>query len=313
MSNARTKRALVAEFDKADLRGERNDERTDNLHATLDIAGTGSDADSAADESDFDGFGFLLDGACGEADSDSPGPVSFLGGQAHRGGSHDFDLASDSPEVVDFSIPEGRGRSKERRQNRVTLDDFDDPYERYAAEQIIEAVKGLFRPIRNINEQSVAWLFGFAENSDGASLRLCCQALNAREFLIQTRVHYEFWVRWKVFPFEFPFETCPLPNLVRHEIRHIAGEEGIYIAQEAWIRPGIGTEEMLMNAAGVNTLAEIPEEYPALLAALEEKYILSSKAGSWYMTGRNPQRRLIEASGQGINLRADTVSWSRLY
>lgn len=222
-------------------------------------------------------------------------------------------MALDAPESIGFSIPEGRGRPKERRQNRVTLDDFDDPYERYAAEQIIESVKGLFRDERNINEQSVAWLFGFAENSDGATFRLCCQALNAREFLVQTRVQYEFWARWKVFPFEFPFETCGVPNIVRHEIRHVAGEEGIYIAQEAWIRPGIDRDEMLMNAAGVTSIDEIPPEYPHLLALMEEKFILSSRANSWYLTGRNPQRRIIEMSGQGVMLRADDVSWSRLY
>lgn len=174
-------------------------------------------------------------------------------------------------------------------------------------------MKALFRDERKVNEEAVAWLFGFAENGDGATFRLCCEALNAREFLIQTRVHYEFWRRWKIFPFEFPFETCPLPNIIRHEIRHLAGEEGIYIAQEAWIRPGISRDEMLMNAAGVNTLAEVPEDYPRLLALLEEKFILSSRADSWYMTGRNPERRVIELSGQGITMRADSVSWSRLY
>lgn len=288
-------------------------ERSNDIHDSHRAFDSGGDAVTSADESDFDGFGFLLNGACDQARGDTYSPVSLLGNQKGDWGSLDVDLAPDPSEVGHFSILEGRGRPKERRQNRVTLDDFDDPYERYAAEQIIESVTSLFKGERGMNEKAVAWLFGFSENSDGATFRLCCQALNAREFLIQTRVHYEFWVRWKVFPFEFPFETCPLPNIIRHEIRHIAGEEGIYIAQEAWIRPGISMDEMLMNAAGVSLIEEIPREYPALLAALEEKFVLSSKAGSWYLTGRNPQRRVIEASGQGINLRADTVSWSRLY
>ena len=290
-----------------------NHERSNDIHDSLRVPGLGSDAAISTDESDFDGFGFLLDGACDQGGSETYSSISLLGNQEGDWGSLDADLAFDSSEVGHFSIPEGRGRQKERRQNRVTLDDFDDPYERYAADRIIESVKSLFKGARGLNEKAVAWLFGFAENGDGASFRLCCQALNAREFLIQTRVHYEFWVRWKVFPFEFPFETCPLPNIIRHEIRHIAGEEGIYIAQEAWIRPGISLAEMLMNAAGVTCIEEIPKEYPALLAALEEKFILSSKGDSWYLTGRNPQRRVIEASGQGLNLRADTVSWSRLY
>ncbi len=175
-------------------------------------------------------------------------------------------------------------------------------------------VKSLFRDDRRVSEDAVRWLFGYgATNADGATFTDCCEAINAREYVIRARIHYEFWVRWKVFPFEFPFETCPLPNVFRHEIRFLAGEEGIYLAQEAWIRPGIGLEEMMMNAAGVDDPKDIPLEYPALVATLEEKFILSSKAGSWYMTGRNPQRRVIEASGQGLILRADTVSWSRLF
>lgn len=292
------------------------DERPNNSHDTFRSGGGGSDAPFSADESDFDGFDFLLDGSGDQGGGEACSPVSLLGVEENHWSARDADLASDSSEDSYFPLAEGRNRPKERRQNRVTLDDFDDPYERYAAEQIIESVKVLFRGDNNLNadaEKAITWLFGFAENSDGASFRLCCQALNAREFLIQTRVQYEFWVRWKVFPFEFPFETCPLPNILRHEIRHIAGEEGIFIAQEAWIRPGISRDSMLMTAAGVSSLDEVPGDYPQLLAAMEEKFILSSRADSWYLTGRNPQRKVVELSGQGILLRADSVSWSRLY
>lgn len=312
MSKSAAKRVVAQIAHTIDMT-EAGNERTNDIHDTYGLPGLGGHADLSSDASDFDGFGFLLDGACGETDDAACGAVSFMGVQEGDWGASDAALAPDPSALGGFSIPEGRGRPKERRQNRVTLEDFEDPYERYAASQVIDAVKGLFKDDHKINEQSVAWLFGYSENSDGITFRLCCEAINAREFLIQTRVHYEFWVRWKVFPFEFPFETCPLPNIVRHEIRHIAGEEGIFIAQEAWIRPGISLEEMLMNAAGVDLIDDIPAEYPALVALLEEKYILSSKAGSWYMTGRNPQRRIIEASGQGLNVRADTVSWSRLY
>lgn len=279
----------------------------------VQLTGGGGHASSGPDESDFDGFSFFLDGACDQGGGEARSPVYVLGGKEGGGGAFDIGLAFDSPEDSSFSIPEGRGRSKEGRKNRVTLDDFDDPSERYAADQIIESVKAMFKGCRGINEQAITWLFGHAENNDGATFKLCCQALDAREFLIQARVQYEFWVRWKVFPFEFPFETSPLPNIIRHEIRHVAGEEGIFIAQEAWIRPGITRDEMLMNAAGVRTIEEIPDNYPQLLAAMEEKYILSARADSWYLTGRNPQRRIVEASGQGLFLSAHSVSWSRLY
>lgn len=114
---------------------------------------------------------------------------------------------------------------------------------------------------------------------------------------------------------EFPFATVPVPHRLQLEARGIAGDEGLYLLQEAWIHPGIETETLLCQAAGVTSFDRVPQETKRALWALDEKLLISEMFGHHYLTGRNPKLfRSSHANRSGISFeRGFTLCWSDLF
>ena len=204
---------------------------------------------------------------------------------------------------------------KEKGAERITAEDFEAGPERDAY-IIIEANKNwLFGHASTPQTQWRAIDFFFTGIDNGsATFDLCCQALFARKDLLRLRIHYEFWLRWMEFPAEFPFLTVPLPGIIEGEIVYHAGPEGIELACEAWIRPGIPQDLLLLNASGAASLDQVPAKYLSALQVLEDRFILSEQNRNWYLTGRNPQQRRLQLDKEtGRPGGAGTVSWSKLW
>lgn len=232
-----------------------------------------------------------------------------------------FDFAT----FGDLSDDRTADQPRQRRLNRITEDDFDSEEEREAYRLIKRQTELLFsEKKKDIKDrtQAVQWIFGNSADEYGATMDLCCEVLNARKSIAQVRIHYEFWKRWIVFPHDLPFEVSPIPTALRHEIRYISREtliakgfvadpdEGLYLAQEAWVRPGISTHELLAKASENGKVAPF---MPAILSALEARHILSSRTNCWYLTGRNPMLAYEEAVAKGLSPRMETPCWSRYW
>ena len=235
------------------------------------------------------------------------------------GAEADLSGASDVSEKLALTaqqnLSNSRRQRKEKGLERITAEDFEAGPERDAY-IIIETNKNwLFGHSATYESQRKAIDFFFTlEDNGSATFELCCQALFARKDLIRLRVHYEFWLRWIVFKQEFPFMTVPLPGILEGEVVYHAGPEGIELASEAWLRPGIPQSELLMYASGADTLDKVPQKYLSALQVLEDRFILSEKNETWYITGRNPLLRRLQIDKEtGRPGGSATVSWSKLW
>lgn len=168
--------------------------------------------------------------------------------------------------------------------------------------------------------KAVEWLFCYkADSPNEISFDLCCRVLASRKDVVRLRMNYELWRQWMIYPYYFPFAVAPVPELIQGEIVFLAGEKGMDLAQEAWIKPGISQSEMIASAAGFDYLSQVDEttvlEYQKALDILEDRFIMSCQNENWYLTGRNPARQLQQyASERGVDIvRGGTASWSKLF
>lgn len=284
------------------------------------------DSDGDTDFSgSFEGFDWLLADSYFDEKPTHPVDMANVAPEDSDSESLDTDPQFDFATFSDLPDDRGADRPRQRRVNRITEDDFDTEEERNAYRLVKDQVNLLFSDKRKdiqARTQAVQWIFGRLADEYGATMDLCCEVLNARKSITQIRIHYEFWKRWIVFPFELPFEISPIPTALRHEIRYLSREalvsngfiadpdEGLYLAQEAWIRPGISTQELLTRASGKN---DIYPFMPVILSTLESRHILSSRTDSWYLTGRNPMLAYEEAVAKGLSPRMETPCWSKYW
>lgn len=209
-------------------------------------------------------------------------------------------------------------RKKEGREalRKVTVEDFDSREERIAFLAIEKHKVDLFGHKAKAQDKraAVRWFF-CREDHGGVTFELCCEVLDSRADVVRLRIHYEFWLRWMVFEEEFPFMTIPLPSIIQGEIMYHVGDEGIELAQEAWLQPGLGSEELLLKASGVDSIKAVPASYAKALEQLEEKYVLSNQHDAWYLTGRNPLLRRLDLEKEvGRNMAiGSSMHWSRLF
>lgn len=296
-------------------------ERVSEIHTAGHDPDPDRDVGLSADAGAFEGFGWLLSETWSSEGGDIPVGVAALAHEDDLSGALDPFEKPDLAAFFDLPDAGEEVRPRQRRVNKVTEEDFDSEEDRWAFRTIKQRVDGLFsdKTPQETKLESVRWLFGQGEDDMGLTMDVCCGTLSARKHIVHIRLHYEFWKRWVIFPFEFPFTTSPLPTGLRHEIRYetvqagIAADEGVYLAQEAWIRPGITTAELLLNASGKESAEEIPSYMRELLSLLESHHILSCRMDNWYLTGRNPMLAYEEAVASGRDPRAATPCWSRFW
>lgn len=242
---------------------------------------------------------FHVAGMADEDDSDSPSPMAPQLANAEK-----------------HYLPFARKREGRQALKKVTIEDFDTREERISFLAVEKHKIDLFghKAKTDDRKSAVRWFF-CQEDHGGLTFDMCCDVLESRPDVVRLRIHYEFWLRWMVFPYEFPFMTVPVPAILRPEILFYAGEYGLEVAQEAWMQPGINAEGLLTKAAGVSRLSEVPKDYTTALDLLEAKYLMSPQHDGWYLTGRNPllQRLDIEKHmGRNMGL-GTTTHWSRMF
>ena len=130
--------------------------------------------------------------------------------------------------------------------------------------------------------QAIEWVF--CPLADGVSFDLACRALGMRPYVLRTRIHYEFYMRWRVFS-AFPFLTVPVPAELQGEILYLTSKVGNDVARYIWYAPGI-TPEMLMAYVG-QTYRDY--EIEKAILDLEAAGIVGIRMNNIYLIGRNPE------------------------
>lgn len=233
-------------------------------------------------------------------------------------GASNVDEASFDAAINSLKKPQGRRVSKKIAQVSFTEDDFDDPAQRKAFILLRHYKNEIFKAKASPEEiiEAVTFIFGRSAANE-LNFDLCCEVLNARRDVLRMRFHYEFFLKWMVFPVEFPFLIDPLPRVVENEILMYVSEDARALAVEAWAQPGISTTELYSRAsANIDSSAHqgsLQAHMKRWLEAMEDRHIMSRQHDNWYLTGRNPLLEKISAarfanSGTGVN-----VSWSKLW
>jgi hypothetical protein len=175
--------------------------------------------------------------------------------------------------------------------------------------------RDLFGHKSTVESRQRAIRFLFEDESRDDTFALCCEVLSARLDVIRLRFHYEFWLRWATFEEPFPFDVCDVPPVVHSQVVMCAGFEGIYLAQEAWMQPGISTAELLTRASGGKPDEATQKRFLQPLYLMEERFLMSQQAGLWYFTGRNPTAARLEfarAAGYEVQ-KGGSIYWSSLF
>jgi hypothetical protein len=289
-------------FDEDDSHGA-----PDSILALLERSCDTDFGDPSADKAVGDGdfldlfdpgvFGYspshVLVGLVGAEESDelAPDHLQELSDAATRSLSHPRKAAQKKSELISFSE-----------------EDFEGP-QRDAFVLIRHYKNLLFGASSKPEDQWKAIDWFFTVQDDGkATFDVACRAFGARIDVVRLRIHYEFFLGWKVVPQDFPFLTVPVPDLISGEIAYIAGEQGHRLAHSCWNRPGIKTAQLL-------AIAGTDKETVAALLRLEDKFILSQKEDHWWCTGRNPyllRQRISELKGHLIAKVGGSIHWSRL-
>lgn len=213
-----------------------------------------------------------------------------------------------------------RGLTVKQAQMSFTEDDFDDPAQRKAFILLRHYKNEIFKAKTTPDEIIEAATFIFGRSQTGElNFDLCCEVLNARRDVLRMRFHYEFFLKWMVFPVEFPFMIDPLPKVVENEILMHIGEDARALAVEAWVQPGITTDEMYAKAMQTIRTDSIGRQAPTQLQlkkwleAMEDRYLMSRSHDNWYLTGRNPLLEKINASRFVTSGTGGNTPWSKLW
>lgn len=209
----------------------------------------------------------------------------------------DLDIAPESTEALILAALRNLPQSRKGRLGigAAMANEFDDPGEQIAYLMIQERVRNCFIDSASKKEykDGLDWVFTPLPDKHGRTFSECCEVLRVRPWLIQTRVHFQFYRKGIIFEEEMPFETIPMPEIVRAESAYYGGDEGFIIANMAWMQPGISHQTIATTKKAVNAIYK-----------MEEKGIMTEYGGCWYTTGRNPF--LLEFARKSI-------SWSSLW
>lgn len=246
-------------------------------------------------------------------ESDSSGPENHFGKGLHLAG---VDRPQDNKVTYDFTPqldPSPFGHlsecdPEEKRLLQITLEDFE-LEQGFAVELLTRHIRNSYmanaKPRARI--AAIDWIFANVVKEDEVDFTTCCTALGVRDYVLKARIHYEFYLRWIVYP-SFPFLTLPMPEEILSEIQFKCGFEGSDVARHAWYYPGvelttvIEREERNYDADSVHLIVD----------HLVRHGFLSRRVNNLYLTGRNPARedgiQVIERHQKNAR-----VIWSRLW
>lgn len=233
-------------------------------------------------------------------------------------GSSNINEASFDTAINNLKKPQGRRVGKKLAQVSFTEEDFDDPAQRKAFILLRHYKNEIFKSQAKPEEIIEAATFIFGRSlANELNFDLCCEVLNARRDVLRMRFHYEFFLKWMVFPIEFPFMIDPLPKIVENEILMHIGEDARSLAVEAWVQPGISTAELYARASGVIGIDPRREDHQSRmkkwLEAMEDRHVMSRQHDNWYLTGRNPLLEKISAARFANSSTGANVCWSKLW
>ena len=192
----------------------------------------------------------------------------------------------------------------------MTEEDFEVGAERVAFRVIKANVDCMFDRKRKPEDHLKAALWVFGDMRSDYDIENCCLVLGTRCDVLRLRIQYEFWRHWYV-PIQFPFSIDLVPDTVEGEINMVGGREGKALARTAWSQPGIRSAELLTQVSQ-ETGKEI-EHLRNTLKALSDRYLMSQKNDSWYLTGRNPILRAMDIEAATCRAPRNNLSWSRMF
>jgi hypothetical protein len=287
-----------------------------------------------------------------EHDTDLPGAELYRGGDrdrmdpfAHSAGRADFSLfdaglfgdfehdlsldglVSEDDQSLSFNsdqephhaeegdFPKPSRRRRPKALSRLTEEDFEPGAERSAFSIIDHHAHCLFKPKAKPQDITAAIAFFFTVTDDGGiTFKSCCDVLRAREDVLRLRIQYEWWLRGTIFTGPFPFMAVPVPRDVASEIVYYSGNAGYALAREAFVQPGIEQAELLEVVSTAER--SNPSQLKIALDHLEERFLMSSQAGRWWTTGRNPMLMLMRLATLKSSIavhRGGSIHWSRLF
>lgn len=236
-------------------------------------------------------------------------------------GSSAVDKTSFDAAIDNIEKSKRRGLTKRQTQVSFSEDDFDDPAQRKAFILLRHYKNQIFKAKAKPAEifEATSFIFGRSQANE-LNFDLCCDVLNARRDVLRLRFHYEFFLKWMIFPFEFPFMTDPLPSVVENEILMHVNEGARALAILAWMQPGISTADLYAKAKelldidapnGISNITAI--EMKRWLESMEDRQLMSRMNDSWYLTGRNPLMSKIASARLPSSGTGGNVSWSKLW
>jgi hypothetical protein len=258
----------------------------------------GDDVSGAADSTDIsDDSADSLSDPWGAIESGIFGDIGDDFGLGNCLDEEDVDSPHESAETLILAALRNLPNTRKGRIGigSSMVEEFDDVGEQVAYLLIQEKVRNCFIDAASKKEQTEAidWVFCEGEDKYHRTFNECCSVLRVRPWLIQTRIHFQFYKKGIVFEEEMPINTIDIPEIVRVEASYYGGDNGFMIANMAWMLPGISHQTIATSLAAVRTID-----------ILEEKGILSEHGGCWYATGRNPL--LLEKARRSI-------SWSGMW
>lgn len=249
------------------------------------------------------------DGGDAQADFQMAALFAEVGGAGSFGSfsASTFEQGDDLPFLAKQS-----GRARKKALKSITLDDFEEGTQRWAAGTVISAVRHFLKNIEKPGkgDDVAQWIFG--RTNDQASFENCCIVNEARPDVLRMRIQYELWRCGKVLVRPFPF-LADLPTFISNKVLFTVGKAGLNVAKLLWSHPGIEDAD-LRAQLGMRELEA--------LDAMASMYIVSALESSpqrWYLTSINPILEDLD-NGSGVartsyslvsrRARSTDISWS---
>ena len=226
-----------------------------------------------------------------------------------------FDRDQEPHHAPDSGFPKLARRRRPKALSHITEEDFEAGADRFAFSLIDHHANLLFRRTSKAHDIAAAIDFFFTMTDNGRlTFNACCGVLRARQDVLRLRIQYEWWLRGTIFTGPFPCMCVPVPRDIASEIIYYAGHNGYALAREAFVQPGIDQTELLEVVSKEERSNK--RELITALDALEDRFLMSSQAGRWWTTGRNPMLMMMRLSSEKSSVaveRGGSVHWSRLF
>lgn len=174
----------------------------------------------------------------------------------------------------------GKGR---RGAGRKAAEDYDGA-QREAFLMLCDNIAACFEKSRSAQnrEDAIQWVFGMESPvlaSTGVSFITCCRAMGIREWVVQSRIQFQFSadrISLDLAKICGLFIQLPPERLIS-EANYMIGEYAYPALRWIWEHPGSDTDAV--KESGLSSKE---------LWLLEEHGVLTEAGGLWYLTGRNP-------------------------